>query len=120
VRRIYLPVGDPQITSYRYGIIKKGGRLSIEFDPLLLDKADVYVTYCNRWGFPAFWDEVRESKFLSRAADQDVVYLMRVVNFQNEEVLRLEDYHFSCKALEKRAAYQASVAADQGSVKIAG
>ncbi len=99
VRRIYLPVGDPQITSYEYGIMKKGEHLQLNFDKSLLDVADVYVTYCNRCGFPAFWDEVHQAEFVSRASPCDVVYLVRVVNYENENELDLQKYDFSCKVI---------------------
>lgn len=101
VRRIYLPVGDPQITSYEYGILKKGERLHLQYDKELLDVADVYVTYCNRCGFPAFWDNVTQANFTSRPSPYGVVYLVRVVNYENEEELDLKDYQFNCEVLEK-------------------
>ena len=94
VRHLYLPVGDPQITRYRYGILKTSQRLELTFDHEIFDKADVYVTYCNRWGFPVFWDKVETNVFHSRVASEDLVYLVRVVNFLNQEALELETYHF--------------------------
>jgi len=115
VRRLYLPVGDPQITTYRYGVIKKGQQLNLSFDLRLLEKADVYVTYCNRWGFPAFWDNVKEGEFFSRVVPQDVVYLVRVVNFFNRDPLNLDDYQFSCRVLQHRATAVAHADAGKGS-----
>jgi hypothetical protein len=101
VRHLYLPVGDPQITRYRYGIINASQQLELTFDNEIFDKADVYVTYCNRWGFPVFWDKVETNSFLSRAAPEDLVYLVRVVNFLNQEELELETYHFNDRVTQQ-------------------
>ena len=101
VRHLYLPVGDPQITRYRYGIINASQQLELTFDNEIFDKADVYVTYCNRWGFPVFWDKVETNSFHSRVAPEDLVYLVRVVNFLNQEELELETYHFNDRVTQQ-------------------
>jgi len=103
VRHLYLPVGDPQLTRYRYGIINASQQLKLTFDNAIFEKADVYVTYCNRWGFPVFWDKVDTNVFHSSVVSEDMVYLVRVVNFLNQEELELESYHFSDQVLSTQA-----------------
>lgn len=98
VRRIYLPVGDPQQTCYRYGVLEKNEQLNITFDESLLSRAKVYVTYCNRWGFPYHWDDVEGSDFNSMVFRQGVVYLIRVVNYSSDKDLDIGEYDFSCYA----------------------
>lgn len=106
VRHLYLPVGDPQITRYRYGIIKPSQQLKLTFDNAIFDKADVYVTYCNRWGFPVFWDKVETNLFHSLVVPEDMVYLVRVVNFLNQDELELETYHFNDQVLTQELPIQ--------------
>jgi len=96
VKRLYIPVGDPQITSYRYGPLEEGTQLEIQFDKSLLQKARVYVTYCNRWGFPSYWESVNESGYKSRIANEDLVYLVRVVTYTAESGVDIEQYNFDC------------------------
>lgn len=77
VRREFLPVGDPD-TTFRYGIIKKGHRLTVSLSPSLFSGYRVFLTAYNRASLPFLSVEVKNELWLSECLPFDGFYLFRI------------------------------------------
>jgi Family of unknown function (DUF6208) len=77
VEREYLPAGNPQTTFY-YGFLEAGMKLSFELDPGLLGTHDVYFTAYNRASFPTLWYQLLETRHSTAPSLVRGSYLIRV------------------------------------------
>lgn len=77
VEREYLPAGNPQTTFY-YGFLEAGTRLTFELEPHLLSTHDVYLTVYNRASFPVLWYPLLESRHTTQPIQVSGSYLVRI------------------------------------------
>jgi Family of unknown function (DUF6208) len=77
VEREFVPLGNPE-TRFEFGAMEAGERLSIQTDPSVLFRYDIYVTIYNRASFPVVWYQVTDGEFATAESAARCVYLVRI------------------------------------------
>ena len=78
VKKMYLPVGNPETTFY-YGYLPKNQNLEIQCAPKLLDSAIVFISMYNEASFPEYWTRIESEKNTCPGIENNGTYLIRVV-----------------------------------------
>ncbi len=78
VRRVYLPVGNPE-TRFQYGPLRRGQRLRVEVPAELPPGCGVYLCCYDRASFPTFFAPVPRGGLESPPAGEAGSWLLRVV-----------------------------------------
>jgi hypothetical protein len=77
VEREYLPAGNPQ-TTFSYGLLEAGTRLTIRMHNGLRDTHDAYFTGYNRASLPVLWYPLTEREHVIAHVPVNGSYLIRV------------------------------------------
>ena len=77
VRRVYLPVGNPE-TTFRYGALEAEQTLIVDQSERLQRTHDVYITFYDLASFPLRWQRLTESHHQWEPLHQRCTYLMRL------------------------------------------
>ncbi len=76
VEREFVPLGNPE-TTFHFGAVQAGERLSIQVSPQLLSSHDVYLTLYNLASFPIASHQVTRQDFMTAESPASYVYLIR-------------------------------------------